>query len=139
MKNKRKFLQRSPSNLTYEALFVGAVVTVNARQLSITDYADTATRKGFARGKETQFAMIKPDAYMHTGKIIDSIYNSGFIISKLKMSRFNNVTASQFVGGAPNAQGVCEHLQSDVCTGLELVAEGAVEKWNGMMGPENSV
>jgi len=26
---------------------------------------------------------------MHTGKIIDSIYSSGFIISKLKMSRFN--------------------------------------------------
>jgi|ERR1711934_483730 len=53
MKNKRKFLQRSPSNLTSAALFVGAIVTVNARQLKIIDYADTATRKGFARAKET--------------------------------------------------------------------------------------
>jgi nucleoside diphosphate kinase len=32
--------------------------------------------------------MIKPDVYMHTGKIIDQIYKNGFIISKLKMSRF---------------------------------------------------
>jgi uncharacterized beta-barrel protein YwiB (DUF1934 family) len=80
-------------------LYVGSVVTINARQLKIVDYGDTATRKQFARGKETQFAVIKPDAYMHTGKIIDSIYNNGFIVSKLKMSRFNNVTAARFLGG----------------------------------------
>ena len=89
--------------MTQADLFVGAIVTINSRQLKISDYADTATRKGFARGKETQFALIKPDAYMHTGKIIDSIYQNGFIISKIKMSRFNNVTAGRFVGGAPNA------------------------------------
>ena len=47
---------------------------------------------------------------MHTGKIIDSIYQNGFIISKMKMSRFNNVTANRFVGGAPNAQAASEHL-----------------------------
>ena len=41
--------------------------------------------------------MIKPDVYMHTGKIIDSIYSSGFIISKLKMSRFDQSTASRFL------------------------------------------
>ena len=34
-------------------LFVGSIVTVNARQLKIADYGDTATRKAFARGKET--------------------------------------------------------------------------------------
>jgi len=55
------------------------------------------------------------------------------------MSRFNNVTASRFVGGAPNAAGVIEHLQSDVSTALELVAEGAVDKWLNLIGPENSV
>ena len=94
MKNKRKFLKRSPCpTIAMQDLYIGSIVTVNARQLKIVDYGDTSTRKKFARGKETQFALIKPDAYMHTGKIIDSIYQSGFIISKMKMSRFNNVTA----------------------------------------------
>ena len=131
------FLKRMACpTITQQSLYVGSIVTVNARQLKIADYADTATRKAFARGKETQFAMIKPDAYMHTGKIIDSICNSGFIISKLKMSRFTNMTANNFVGG--NAASA-EHLQSDVCTGMEIVAEGAVDKWNAMIGPENSV
>ena len=70
-------------------LFIGSILTIHARQLKLVDYGDTCTRAAFARGKETTFAMIKPDVYMHTGKIIDSICRSGFIISKLKMSRFN--------------------------------------------------
>jgi nucleoside diphosphate kinase len=35
--------------------------------------------------------------YVHTGKIIDMIYKSGFIISKLKMSRFGPSQASRFL------------------------------------------
>lgn len=120
-------------------LFVGSIVTVNARQLKIADYGDTATRKAFARGKETQFGLIKPDAYMHTGKIIDSIYANGFIISKLKMSRFTNATANRFLGGSPNAAAQAEHLQSDVCTGMELVCDSAVQKWNDLIGPADSI
>lgn len=76
---------------------------------------------------------------MHTGKIIDSIYQNGFIISKLRMSRFNNAGANRFLGGSPNAAAQAEHLTSDVCTGMEIVAEGAVQKWNDLIGPENSV
>ena len=75
LKNSRKFLKRiSYPSIRQSDLYVGSVITINARQLKIVDYGDTFTRKSFARGKETQFALIKPDAYMHTGKIIDSIY-----------------------------------------------------------------
>ena len=88
------FLKRiAVDGISHEKLFVGSIITVHARQLKIVDYGDTFTRTSFARGKETTFAMIKPDVYMHTGKIIDSIYKSGFIISKLKMSRFTQGTA----------------------------------------------
>ena len=83
------FLKRiAVDGVAQDKLFIGSILTVHARQLKIVDYGDTHTRTAFARGKETTFAMIKPDVYMHTGKIIDSIYKSGFIISKLKMSRF---------------------------------------------------
>ena len=134
------FLKRMQCpGLEQSALFVGSIVTVNARQLKIADYGDTATRKMFARGKETQFGLIKPDAYIHTGKIIDSIYQNGFIISKLKMSRFTNATANRFLGGSPNAAVQAQHLTSDVCIGMELVADGAVQKWNDLIGPGDSV
>ena len=78
-------------------LYVGSIVTVYSRQLKLVDYGDTFTRKEFAKGKETTFALIKPDVYMHTGKIIDFIYQNGFIISKLKMSRFGSSQSSRFL------------------------------------------
>jgi nucleoside diphosphate kinase len=40
--------------------------------------------------------MIKPHAYSNFGKIIDSIYQSGFEINKLKMSKFSKETAAGF-------------------------------------------
>ena len=69
--------------------------------------------------------MIKPDAYTQTGKIIDAIYQSGFVISKLKMSRFNQNTVGQFYGehkGKPFYENLSTFIQSDVVTGMELVA-----------------
>lgn len=81
--------------------------------------------------------MIKPDVYMHTGKIIDSIYKNGFIIAKMKMSRFNQSTATQMVG--PNQPEQVQFLQSDVTTGIELVADSALSKWNTLIGPADSV
>jgi nucleoside-diphosphate kinase len=40
--------------------------------------------------------MIKPHAYQNFGKILDAISESGFEISKLKMSKFTNQTAAAF-------------------------------------------
>ena len=82
---------------------MGSVLTIHARQLKVTDYGDTYTRSANAKGKETTFAMIKPDVYEHTGKIIDQIYKSGFIISRMKMTRFNGNTAQRFLANSPNA------------------------------------
>jgi len=74
-------------------LHVGSLITVQARQLKILDYGDVATRKRFEVDRQRTFAMIKPDAYVHIGKIIDAIYLNGFKISKLKMSKFTPAAA----------------------------------------------
>ena len=42
----------------------------------------------------------------------------------MKMSRFTPAAASRFLG--PKAASEGEHLQSDVCIGMEIVADGAV-------------
>jgi nucleoside-diphosphate kinase len=86
--------------------------------------------------------MIKPDAYTNTGKIIDAIYQNGFVISKLKMSKFNNNSVGSFYGehkGKPFYNDLSNFIQSDVVTGMELVASGAVEKWRHLIGPTNTI
>jgi nucleoside-diphosphate kinase len=85
--------------------------------------------------------MIKPHAYNNFGKIIDAIYQNGFEINKLKMSKFNNNSAAGFYaehvgkGFYPNLSAL---MTSDVCVGLELVANDAVAKWREVIGPTNS-
>lgn len=86
--------------------------------------------------------MIKPDAYKNIGKIIDAIYVNGFKISKMKMSRFSEASSGQFYGEHkgksffPNLQGF---ITSDVVVGMELVAENAIDKWRGFIGPTNTL
>ncbi len=108
-------------------LFINSTVTVFARQLKIVDYGDVFTRQTFAQGKQSTFAMIKPDVYTHTGKIIDAIYKQGFVIGALKMTRFNAQTAGRFLAQSPaSSPEDVNFLQSDVCTGMQLVCEDAI-------------
>ena len=85
--------------------------------------------------------MIKPDCYKHIGKIIDAVQVNGFRISKLKMSRFNEMSSGEFYGEHkgkaffPNLQ---NFITSDVVVGMELVAENAIDKWRSLIGPTNT-
>ena len=76
--------------ISVRELFIGSTVCVNSRQLKLVDYADIFTQKTFENCAERTFALIKPDCYTQTGKIIDAICASGFKISKLKMSKFTS-------------------------------------------------
>jgi nucleoside-diphosphate kinase len=128
--------------VTLSDLFIGSVVTVHSRQLKLVEYGDLFTRQRFEDKKQRSFAMIKPDAYTSTGKIIDAIYQNGFVISKLKMSRFIPSTAGDFYAehkGKSFYNDLTTFMTSDVVTGMELVAEGAIEKWRGLIGPTNTL
>jgi len=79
-------------------LFIGSQVTIYGRLLKVSDYGDVFTRKRFEAERQRTFAMIKPDCYTKIGKIMDAISANGFIINKLKMSRFTPQTAAEFYG-----------------------------------------
>lgn len=124
------FLKRCTyPGVTSKEFFIGAVLTVYGRQLKIVEYGDVATRNKFEVDAQRTFAMIKPDAYAHIGKIIDAIYVNGFKIKRMKMSRFNNTSSSVFYGEhkeKPFFPSMQAFITSDVVVGLELVAENAI-------------
>ena len=58
------------------------------------------------------------------------------------MSRFVPQTAGEFYGehkGKPFYNDLTNFMTSDVATGIELVAEGAIEKWRSLIGPTNTL
>ncbi len=90
MKTRKLFLRRCAyEGVKLEEIYIGSVITVYSRQLTIVDYGDVFTRTKFAQKKQRTFALIKPDVYTSAGKIIDAILMNGFVITQLKMSRFN--------------------------------------------------
>jgi nucleoside-diphosphate kinase len=142
LKNKRIFLKRTAyKGVAIEELNVGCIVTVYSRQLKVIEYADEYTRIAFEAANERTFAMIKPDAYLNIGKILTMIYQAGFKIHRLKMSRFNESSAGVFYGehkGKHFYQGLQDFVTSDVCVGMELVREDAILAWRELLGPTNT-
>lgn len=68
--------------------------------------------------------------YVHTGKIIDHIYKAGFQIARLKMGKFTPAACTKFLQqNNQQSADLAQLLQSDVSTGMEILAENAVSKW----------
>jgi nucleoside-diphosphate kinase len=142
IKNARPFLKRQQiPEVKLDDFYQGAQVTVLARVLNVTDYGDVQTRNHFENQRQRTFALVKPDCYMNMGKIMNDIYGAGFKINRLKMSKFNNSTASKFYEEHVNKEffpNLSGHMMSDVSIGLELVANDAVSKWRSVIGPTNT-
>merc|ERR1719421_1324387 len=86
--------------------------------------------------KSRTLALVKPDAYNQIGNMITAVHGAGFVIARLKMVRMSPTQAGEFCKMQTEASpGDAQHLASDVCVAMELVAEGAPGKWQAMMGP----
>jgi len=135
-KNKRPFLKRSEyANITLADVYLGATVTVLARQLKIVGYGDQYTRRELGEEKGRTLAMIKPDGYNNTGQILQSIGQSCLAISRLKMIRMDADAARKFTSiGDDSGPEHAQHLSADVVVVMELIGRDVVATWQQMMG-----
>jgi len=135
-KNKRPFLKRSEyAGISLSDLYIGATLTVHSRQLKVIEYADVYTRKAMEANKSRTLALIKPDAYNHMGKILQMVHSAGFVVSRLKMVKPTKEQMSKFPGISSDADAT--HMASDVVIAMELIADGAISKWQYLMGAAN--
>lgn len=142
LKNKKIFLKRIQyPSIQLKDLFKGSEVAVYGRKLKITDYCDPITTSIFEKTRQSTYAMIKPDAYLNIGKIIDRIYAEGLIISKLKMVKFTLENAKEFYKEHKDREfykSLTEFMSSDYIVGMELVGTDAVNVWRELLGPTDS-
>jgi len=139
-KNKRPFLKRSEyPGVTLGDLYLGAKVTIHSRQLKVVEYGDVHTRKAMESSKSRALALIKPDAYNHMGKILSMVHANGFVVARLKMVKMSSKEIAEFLsmGGKEVSQEAVMHYSSDVIVAMELIADGAISKWQALMGPES--
>ncbi|KAK2573756.1 Nucleoside diphosphate kinase 7 [Acropora cervicornis] len=125
IKNRRLFLKRSLiDGLELHHLFIGAIINIHSRQLTITDYADQRTSNLLRNKNEKTLAMIKPDAVSQMGGIIDMIHQEGFHICEAKMVRLSSY--------------LMEFVTSGPVVAMELKGANAIDKWRTLLGPTDS-
>jgi nucleoside-diphosphate kinase len=97
LKNRRKFLRRCEyPGIRFENLYLGATVNVYSRELTVSDYGDEFTKTALQTKKEKTLALIKPDAYLKCGRIIDAIQSDGFRIAQLRTIQLTRRDAEEF-------------------------------------------
>lgn len=142
IKNRRLFLKRSNINgLKLQDIFIGAIINVHSRQLTIVDYGDQFTSSQLKSKNEKTLAMIKPDAISQMGTIIDMIQQDGFIICQAKMVQLSRAEASHFYAehsSKPFFPYLLEFVTSGPVIAMELKGENAVTKWRNLLGPTDS-
>lgn len=108
IKNRRVFLRRCPfPSMKLSDLFLGAKVTVYARQMTMVDYGDSHTRRLLGNTNEISFGLIPPAQFTSTGKILSAVNAAGLQIGKLKMVQLSAADAAEQLGTADLAAGPC--------------------------------
>lgn len=83
--------------------------------------------------------IIKPHAFLHSGKIIDMILENGFEISALVLFHLDKPTAEEFLdvykGVLPEFTGIVDQLISGPCVVLEIRQENVVNRLRELAGP----
>lgn len=142
IKNKRTFLKRvAYPGVKLDQLFLGATVTVYSRQLKVVDFADDFTRRSLGSSRQTTFAMVKPGAFKHAGKIVHAISQNGFILARAKMVHLSDSDARAFYSvhtGKPFFERLIKYITSGPVLGMELVADNAIAKWRALLGPTDT-
>lgn len=142
LKNRRLFLKRSKCpQVKYEDLFLGAVVNIHSRQLTIVDFGDEFTTKKLSSKKEKTFSLIKPGCIDKMGDILERVSKEGFIVTKLKMVQLTQKEAAEFYReheGKPFFSNLLHYMTEGPIVAFEIMGADAVAKWREILGPTDS-
>ena len=141
IKNKKIFLKRGAvPGISFKDLYLGNDINIYSRLHKLVEYGDDYTKNYFEEIRSNTFGLIKPDAYLNIGKIIDCIYQNGFSISKLKLCKLSIDDAAIFynnIQNQPSFQTMINFISSDYVVGMDLVKKNAIKEWLSLIGPED--
>ena len=142
VKNRRLFLKRSNCpHVQLRHLFLGAVINIHSRQLTITGFADEFTTKKLKSKKEKTVGLIKPDGVPKMGEILERVNEEGFILTQLKMVQLSQKEAAQFYAehaSQPFFSTLVDYVTKGPVVAFEMMGENAVSRWREVLGPTDS-
>lgn len=97
MKANRMFLKRCKfPNITMKDLFIGATVTLNARQMTIKDFGNDFTRRELTSVKQSIVAVVKTAQFDQVGSIMVELVKRGLTVGRVKSVRLTAQQANTY-------------------------------------------
>ncbi|EGR27179.1 nucleoside diphosphate kinase 7, putative [Ichthyophthirius multifiliis] len=141
LKNKRIFLKKCEyPQIQISNLYIGSILNIYSRQHKILDYADQFTRQKFSSQAAKSLLIIKPDAYLKIGNIIEQIEQNNFNINQIKMTKLSLKEAEEFYAehkGKSFFADLTQFICSDLIVAIELVTNDCVNNLKKLVGPTN--
>lgn len=134
LKTNRLFLKRSRCpNIEVSDLFIGSVLTILGRQLTIAEFGDEFTRSKLKSKMEKTIGIIMPDCVDKVGVVLEKIISEGFSIGNLRMITLTQREAEVLYPCSEDSHFIAYITEGPIIV-FELVGERAVQKWNDLIG-----
>lgn len=136
VKNKRTFLKRCKyPQVVLEDLFIGALVTVYARQVKVVDFGDPFTKRQLTLARSRTIALLKPKQWGRLGVVVDALYKNNFVISRMRSVQFSPSQAQEYFGDSgPSMRS--QRLSQGPVIAMEIVGVGAEQLLLDLIGEE---
>jgi len=122
IKNRRTFLKRTDyPSVTIEHLYIGSIVTIFSRNLTVSDYADDFTR---GRLEKTTEKTVVWAAVAAVGPTMAAIFGNGLKVNQMKTVVLAPDQAQEL--GKPSVAGVKSVV-------MEVVGADAVARWSDVV------
>ncbi len=142
IKNRRLFLKRSKcEHVRLQDLFIGAIINILSRQLTVTEFGDEFTTKKLKSRKEKTLAIIKPDCVSKMAEIFVRVTEEDFIICQAKMVQLSQKEVAEFYTeheGKPFFPKLVNFMSEGPIVAFEITGENAVLRWREVLGPTDS-
>jgi nucleoside-diphosphate kinase len=134
IKNHKTFLKKSacPPEVDAADFFLGGIVLLYARELTIVDYADSFTRNKFGRSMQRVVTLLGSNMYAQWGEAIDAISQDFRLVRVKTYSLPSNVTTS--LCDAFEVSERASRIMEGTCLVIVADSEGAFQKIEDIAG-----
>lgn len=138
LKTRRHFLKRNKQEgIRLSDLFIGNTVTILSRTMKIVDYGDAYTKRILSTTQQKTVAILTAGHHVKLGQIIDGIYKSGLVISKMRRVQITSRDALHLLESQrdrANFNSCINAIADGPIVVLELMGSNAKDAWTSVIG-----
>lgn len=130
LKKHRIFLKRTKcEDITINDLYIGSMINIFSRQLTINDYGDDYTKAILGTRIEKTLALLTSEIFPKMGEIMNLLQEKKIRITKMKMCEVSPKEAL-------SQPELMNYVTKGPVLAMEMLGDNSISVWNEFIGPK---